>query len=247
MKNKFIIYSLLLVFMICLFPNICFATQKDFKYDGDIFKGSIPSETDDSNYKTEAENSGATAMNRIGNHFKNVNELNNALDRLFGQIRWVISIISIFGTITSFLIFSYAFVRLATYPTDPILRRKCMVDILQSGVATVLLGGLSLILTVFYKTFMGFIQNSIMLSSNYKAAFALALNEYKYLISGILGVLALTMLILFIKDVLDLAAHGQNPQERAKHIRGLMITGLATVGFGGTGIFVAIFNGLLTF
>ena len=248
MKYKsYKIYKILIILiLIFLFPVNCFATNS-FTYNNP-FTDAKPLENNDGrspNYETTAKDKGKEAFGRI--NIRNEKELDDALDNLFGQIRWIISIVSVFGTITSFLIFSYAFVRLSTYPTDPILRRKCMVDILQSGIATVLLGGLSLILTIFYKTFMGFIENNVMLISNYKAAFAMALNEYKYLISGILGVLAITMLILFIKDILDLASSGQNPQARAKNLKGLLITGLATIGFGGTGIFVAIFNGLLVF
>lgn len=244
MKNKVCIFSIVLILAILL-PTKVFASN-GFSYTNP-FEGGSPSNNADgsTNYEVSAAADGESAFNRI--NIKNEKTLNSALDKLFGQIRWIISIITIFGTITSFLIFSYSFVRISTYPTDPILRRKSMVDILQSGIATILLGGLSLILTVFYKTFMNFIENNVMLASNYRAAFAMALNEYKYLIAGILGVLTLTMLILFIKDIIDLAISGHNPQERAKNIKGLLITGLATVGFGGTGIFVAIFNGLLVF
>lgn len=178
--------------------------------------------------------------------FKDVNAMNEALDEFFGLVRWGIAFLTTLGTISSFLILSMAFVRLANAPAAAFQRRNCYIDILKGGLSVICFGGLTLLMTVFYKTFSIFISKTVMLSSNWRTAFAFALVEFKYLICGACGVLSLTMFVLFVKDVLELGASGGNPQKRAESIKKLLITGAATIGIGGVGVFVAIFNGLLS-
>lgn len=238
----FQIFILLFIILFCLNSNPVYATS--VFGEGGTSNSEINSNTGQNEITSQAKSAGKDSTKQVAK-FKNPEQLNIALDNLFKMFRWGIATITTFGTITSFLIFSLAFFRLSTAPSHPIERRKVMIDIIQSGVATVLLGGLSLIMTVFYKTFSTFINNTIFLTTDFKTAFAMALIDYKFLICGIMGVIALSMFIVFIKDIISLASSGGNPQQRAQAMKGLLTTGIAVIGFGGTGVFVAIFNGLL--
>ena len=194
--------------------------------------------------KSRAEASGKKAQTYVA-EFKNVEALNNQLAKVSSYARWFVVFIASTGTITSILVLAMAFIRMANAPASAFQRREVYFDIGKGLLSTVLFGGLTLIMTVFYKTFQTFINKTIMISNDWKAAFGYALIEYKFLISGICGLLSLTMLVIFIKDCLMLGATGTNPQKRAEAIKKICITGAATVGLGGTGLFVAIFNGLL--
>ena len=84
-----------------------------------------------------------------------------------------------------------------------------------------------------------------MLSKDYKSAFALFLVEYKYLIAGACGVMSLTLMVFFIKDIIVLAGSGGNPNKRAQAVNGLLFSLVGIVGAGSVGLIVAIFTGLL--
>lgn len=240
LKKQLIIFIILFFSIFCFCPTVHASV---FGNDG-LNSSNMNENTSQKDIINEAKQSGNDAKKNVAK-FKNPEQLNKALDSLFSMIRWSIASITSFGTITSFLIFSISFFRLSTVPSHPIERRKVFIDILQSGISTVLLGGLSLILTVFYKTFMTFINSLVFLSTDYKLSFALALIEYKFLICGIMGILSLSLFIVFIKDVISLSTGAASPQQRSQAIKGLLTTIIAIIGFGGTGIFVAIFNGLL--
>lgn len=180
-----------------------------------------------------------------GVSFKNNAELNERLDDLWEFIRWMLGALSVFGTISSFLILTKSFVTLAWLPDFPMERRKCYKDILTSGICTILFAGLSLVMTVFFKTFQAFITKNIFASSNYRQAIAYALIEYKYLIAGACGVLSLTLIAFLIKDIVALAASGGNPRKREESMRSILFTLIGIAGTGGVGLLVSIFNGLL--
>lgn len=195
---------------------------------------------------TNAINDGNQSASRAS-AFRNVDGLNNAIGNYTNLVRWAIGFLSTLGTITSFLILALAFVRLANSPTSAFQKREVYIDIMKGVICTVAFGGLTLLMTVFYKTFSMFIQNTIMLSSDWRTAFTYALVEYKYLICGVMGVLSLTLFVLFLKDVTMLGATSTNPRARAEAMKKVVVTLAASIGMGGTGVFVAIFNGLIQF
>lgn len=239
MKHKTCIILLLLIIFSLISPMFVPSASSVFG-DGENSQTNVV----DGSIQEKAEAEGEFA-GKVTADFKDIDGLNLAIEKLFGYIRWGIAFLTTLGTISSFLILSMAFVRLANAPEASFQRRHCYTDILKGGVSVICFGGLTLLMTIFYKTFSVFISKTVMLSSNWKTAFAYALVEFKYLICGVCGVLSLTMFILFIKEIFELANSGGNPQKRSQSIQQLLIVGLATIGLGGVGVFVAIFNGLL--
>lgn len=54
------------------------------------------------------------------------------------------------GALTSVMVFIFHFIKLGTMPSHPIQRREVMNNMLISAICTALLGGISLVLTIFY-------------------------------------------------------------------------------------------------
>ena len=241
-KYLFIILSLLFVFNITYTSNLNTIYAKSA---ADVFgNGSTSTTASGSNVENRGIDAGQTAKTQVAK-FKNIDALNSALDKFFELVRWGIAFLTGFGTITSFFILSLAFVRLSAAPSSSWQRRNCYMDILKGAISTICFGGLTLIMTVFYKTFSSIITRGINISSRWKDSFAYALVEYQYLICGVCGILSLSMFVLFVKDIMELAASGGNPQGRASAMKKILVTGVATIGIGGVGVLVAIFNGLL--
>lgn len=66
-------------------------------------------------------------------------------------------------------------------------------------------------------------------------------NRYKNFIVGISGIGALTMVVLFIMQLMKLATHPDNPQARTQALNGVLWTGIATALLGGVTIVAAFF------
>lgn len=240
MKNKISIILIILILCTLFIPIV-----NAYASAGDVFGGGIGGGASGSgDLETIATESGEKAQQNVAG-FNNTEMLNSRIGDLFGLIRWGVAFLTSLGTISSFLILSMAFVRLANAPDNSFQRRNCYIDILKGGLSVICFGGLTLLMTIFYKSFSVFIQKTVLLSSEWKKAFGFALVEFKYLICGVCGVLSITMFVLFLKDILNLASSGGNPQKRAEGIKKIVITGIATMGIGGVGVIVAIFNGLL--
>lgn len=71
------------------------------------------------------------------------------------------------------------------------------------------------------------------------------IEKYRFWISGLSGIAAVTMILFFIMNFLKLAAGSSNPQARSQAITGLIFTGLAAAGLGGVAIIVAFFYNAL--
>lgn len=69
---------------------------------------------------------------------------------LMDEYRMVLAYIAGFGALTSILVFIIHFIELGSLPAHPIKRREKLMSMLVSGVCTALLGGMTLILTLFY-------------------------------------------------------------------------------------------------
>lgn len=65
--------------------------------------------------------------------------------------------------------------------------------------------------------------------------------EYKNFVLGFFGVATVSTVLLFIVSFLKLGASAGNPSERAKAIRGVLWTGIATALLGGTLFFFTMF------
>ena len=235
--NKKYIFTLVIILL--------FATLCSINVSASAFgEGGSTTNATGSSIVEKAEDAGKDASGLMA-QFQNVDELNAAISKFSGFVRWGIAFLTTLGTLISFITLALAFIRLANAPAHAAQRRMVYIDIGKGIVSTVCFGGLTLLMTIFYKSFSIFIQNTVMLSSEWQLAFAYALVEFKYLIAGIMGVLSLTMFLIFLKDVAMLGTTATNPQKRSEAIKQIIITLVATIGFGGTGIFVAIFNGLV--
>ncbi len=177
--------------------------------------------------------------------FRNLKELNVRIDNLWKFIRWGLSFLCAFGAISSFFILTKSFLQLSWLPDHPAQRRKVYVDILTSSVCTILFGGLATVMTIFYKSFEELVMSKAIYSRDYKSAFALFIVEYKYMIAGADAILTLTLIIILIKDILELATSGGNPRKREEAIRSLLFTIAGIVGCGAVGLLVGIASGIL--
>lgn len=66
------------------------------------------------------------------------------------EYRVILAAIAGIGALTSVLVFIFHFIKLGTMPSHPIQRREVMNNMLISAITTALLGGISLVLTLFY-------------------------------------------------------------------------------------------------
>lgn len=70
-------------------------------------------------------------------------------------------------------------------------------------------------------------------------------NKGHVIISGISGVVALTLILLVIKQFTELGYHAGNPQERAKTLTGLLWTFIAIGISGSVSIFMGLFYNIM--
>lgn len=73
-----------------------------------------------------------------------------AWEAFMSEYRIILAGIAGLGALTSVLVFIVHFVKLGTMPSHPIQRREALTNMVISGVCTALLGGITLVLTLFY-------------------------------------------------------------------------------------------------
>lgn len=69
--------------------------------------------------------------------------------------------------------------------------------------------------------------------------------EYRNVIAGVSGVVAITMLLLFIIQAFRLGSSAHNASERQKAIQGMIWLGIATAIAGSVSLFAGLFYGML--
>lgn len=67
------------------------------------------------------------------------------------------------------------------------------------------------------------------------------INKYRNFITGIAGIGAVTMVVLFIIQFIKLGASAGNPQARSQALVGVLWTGIAAAGLGAVTIIVGFF------
>lgn len=77
------------------------------------------------------------------------------------------------------------------------------------------------------------------------AAWNTVLVKYKGIISGVSAVITLTMVVLFLVNLVKVASSNGNPNAKTSALSGLLWTGIATAGVGAVDIFLAIFYNAL--
>ena len=71
------------------------------------------------------------------------------------------------------------------------------------------------------------------------------LYEYKGIVIGVLGIAALTALLMLIKNFVGLSFSGDNPSARKQKMISILLCGIATAGLGGLAVFMGFFWDLL--
>lgn len=171
--------------------------------------------------------------------------VNNELDKLWAIIKDILTWIVAFGEITSVLVCLVSFIMLATAPSHPIQRRNCMINIITSIICAVLLGGLAIILNIFYGTFAGSFSEGVIYVSDWRVGGTIFLAQYGNLVAGFSGIASLTMLLCMGFSFTKLALSGGNPQKKQQAMTGIITTVLATAGVGGITTFVSMLTGIL--
>ena len=69
--------------------------------------------------------------------------------------------------------------------------------------------------------------------------------KYKSLISGVCGVLSITMILFFILNVTKLSATADNDMARRKTINALLFSAISAVLMGGSSVFIGLFWNVL--
>lgn len=77
------------------------------------------------------------------------------------------------------------------------------------------------------------------------SAWGTLIEKYKGFITGIAGVGAVTMVVLFIMQFLKLGAASGNPTARSQALVGVLWTGIAAAGLGAVSLIVGIFYGAI--
>lgn len=150
-----------------------------------------------------------------------------------------------FAFITAMLVFILIFMKITWLPDHPIKRREAMEDIVTSGVSVILTGGIWIFISLFQSIFDRFWASYAVYSKDWLTVGNMFLYEYKTLVIGVLGVAALTALLMLIKNFVGLSFSGDNPAARKQKMISILFCGIATAGLGGLAIFMGFFWNML--
>lgn len=132
-------------------------------------------------------------------------------------------ILFVMSAIVSIFIMGTVFAPVPTYATDSGDPNGIKVSIGNDGTLSTTIGGISNSNGVGASAWNNFIA------------------KYKFFISGIAGVCAVTLIVVFIINFLKLAASAGNPSERSKALVGILWSGIAAVGLGAVALIVGFF------
>lgn len=181
---------------------------------------------------------------------KNFSDLGNgrfqrAMFEFNNNAHFVYSFLIGFAFITALLVFILIFMKITWLPDHPMQRRKAMEDIVTSGVSVILTGGIWVVISLFQSIFDRFWSSYAVYSKDWKTVGNMFLYEYKGLVVGILGLAALTALLMLIKNFVGLSFSGDNPSARKQKMISILFCGIATAGLGALTIFTGFFWNML--
>lgn len=67
------------------------------------------------------------------------------------------------------------------------------------------------------------------------------IKKYRFVIAGISGIGAMSMILFFILNFMKLGAYSANPNERARIVTGLVFSGVAAAGLGAVTLITGLF------
>lgn len=195
---------------------------------------------------------GLSSKTQVGNGIGNSgwSDLGNgqfqrAMFEFNNNAHYVYSFLIGFAFVTAMLVFILIFMKITWLPDHPIKRREAMEDIVTSGVSVILTGGIWVVISLFQSIFDRFWSSYAVYSKDWKSVANMFLYEYKGLVIGVLGVAALTALLMLIKNFVGLSFSGDNPSARKQKIISILFCGIATAGLGGLAIVMGFFWNML--
>lgn len=99
---------------------------------------------------------------------------------------------------------------------------------------------LTSLVMMFYINNITVYASSVSTSEHFMDKFGAFFNQYKVILSGVMGFSLLTSIAIFIYHFCRLSATASNPQKRAEVINNLLITGLCTALLGAVPLIVIL-------
>lgn len=177
---------------------------------------------------------------------KNGSRLDAAMNRFSDLATTIFSALIGFGLLTSFLVFTVLFMRIAWMPAHVMEKRRMVVDIGTSAASVVLLGNIWVVISLFQSCFSRFWQTYAVYSKDWRTVVNMVLTEYQGFLVGISGIATLFVLAMFIVNFIGLAMNGSNAQKRSEKINSLIMCAIAAAGLGSITIIVGFAWNLLS-
>lgn len=163
---------------------------------------------------------------------RNGSRLDSAMNRFSDLATTIFSAMIGFGLLTSFLVFTVLFMRIAWMPAHVMEKRRMAVDIGTSAASVVLLGNIWVVISLFQSCFSRFWQTYAVYSKDWRTVINMVLSEYQGFLVGISGIATLFVLAMFIVNFVGLAINGSNAQKRSEKINSLIMCAVAAAGLG---------------
>ena len=174
-----------------------------------------------------------------------IGRFNRAMFEFNNNAHFVYSFLIGFSFITSLLVFIMIFMKITWLPDHPLQRRNAMENIVTSGVAVILTGGIWIIISLFQSIFDRFWSSYAVYSKDWKTVGNMFLFEYRTIVTGVLGIATLTAMLMLIKNFTQLSFAGDNPSARKQKMISILFCGIAVAGLGGLTIFTGFFWNLI--
>ena len=167
--------------------------------------------------------------------------LDKAMTRFSLLADEVFAIMIGFGLLTSLLVFIIIFMRISWMPSHAIDRRKVIIDVATAGAATMLLGNIWVVISLFQSCFNRFWQTFAVYSKDWRTVANMVLVEYKGFIVGLSGIATLLVLGMFVVNFIGMALDGGAANKRSEKITKLVQCAIAAAGLGSLTLIVGFF------
>jgi hypothetical protein len=167
--------------------------------------------------------------------------LDKAMTRFSLLADEVFAIMIGFGLLTSLLVFIIIFMRISWMPSHAIDRRKVIIDVATAGAATMLLGNIWVVISLFQSCFNRFWQTFAVYSKDWRTVANMVLVEYKGFIVGLSGIATLLVLAMFVVNFIGMALDGGAANKRSEKITKLVQCAIAAAGLGSLTLIVGFF------
>jgi hypothetical protein len=133
------------------------------------------------------------------------------------------------------------FMRISWMPSHAIDRRRMIIDVATAGGATMLLGNVWVVVSLFQSCFNRFWQTFAVYSKDWRTVANMVLVEYKGFIIGLSGIATLFVLAMFVVNFIGLALDGGAANKRSEKIQKILQCSIAAAGLGSVTIIVGFF------